>query len=96
MGTELRHDMIEKGMIEDGDDQVLDSSRSLPAFSTDELTAEQVQRFRQRAIRSFYLRPSYLARRVRRMGSLVELQNHLGNGLSLVWQTLQSARARRT
>lgn len=96
MGTELRHDMIESGLIVDEDAQVLDSSRSLPVFSTRELTAEEVQRFRQKAIRAFYLRPSYIAKRVRRMGSLVELQNHLGNGISLLWQTLQSARARRT
>jgi hypothetical protein len=48
------------------------------------------------AIRRFYLRPSYLVQRLRRIGSLVELQNHLGNGLSLAWQSIQSARARRT
>ena len=96
MGTELRHDMLEQGLIQDSDDAVLDSSRSLPVFSTETLSAEDVQRFRQRAIRSFYLRPSYLARRVKRLGSWVELQNHLGNGVSLIWQTLQSARARRT
>jgi len=96
MGTELRHDMIESGMIADEDAQILDSSRSLPVFSTRELSAEEVQRFRQKAIRSFYLRPSYIAKRVRRMGSVVELQNHLGNGISLLWQTLKSARARRT
>ncbi len=95
MGTELRHEMIDSGMIQDADDQVLDSSRSLPVFSTEALSAEEVQRFRQRAIRRFYLRPSYIAQRLRRMGSWVELQNHLGNGVSLVWQTLQSARARR-
>lgn len=96
MGTELRHDMLEQGLIQDSDDAVLDSSRSLPVFSTEELSAEEVQRFRQRAIRSFYLRPSYIARRLKRLGSWVELQNHLGNGVSLIWQTLQSARARRT
>jgi anaerobic magnesium-protoporphyrin IX monomethyl ester cyclase len=96
MGTELRHDMIEAGMIEDGDEAILDSSRSLPVFSTDQLAAQEVESFRRRAIRSFYLRPSYLARRLRRVGSFVELQNHLGNGLSLAWQSLRSARAPRS
>ena len=96
MGTGLRHDMIESGMIKDIDEAVLDSSRSLPVFSTDQLAAAEVESFRRKAIRSFYLRPAYLARRLRRVGSLVELQNHLGNGLSLVWQSLRSARARRT
>jgi tRNA A37 methylthiotransferase MiaB len=96
MGTELRHEMLDEGLIEDADDAVLDSSRSLPAFSTDQLSASELQSFRQHAIRRFYLRPSYLAQRLRRIGSLVELQNHLGNGLSLAWQSIQSARARRT
>ena len=96
MGTELRHEMIEAGIIEDRDEAILDSSRSLPVFSTDQLAAEEVERFRRRAIRSFYLRPSYLARRLRRVGSFVELQNHLGNGLSLAWQSLRSARASRS
>jgi hypothetical protein len=96
MGTGLRHDMIEAGMIEDADEAILDSSRSLPVFSTDQLAAREVESFRRKAIRSFYLRPSYLARRLRRVGSLVELQNHLGNGLSLAWQSLRSARAPRS
>ncbi|HZN55853.1 MAG TPA: B12-binding domain-containing radical SAM protein [Candidatus Polarisedimenticolaceae bacterium] len=96
MGTGLRHEMIEAGIIEDRDEAILDSSRSLPVFSTDQLAAADVERFRRRAIRSFYLRPSYLARRLRRVASLVELQNHLGNGLSLAWQSLRSARAPRS
>lgn len=96
MGTELRHTMLEAGLIADDPGAVLDSSRSLPAFSTPELSAQEVQRFRQHAIRRFYLRPSYVARRLRRLGSWIELQNHLANGWSLAWQSLQSARARRT
>ena len=96
MGTELRHELIDAGLIVDTDLAILDSSRSLPVFSTVELAAEDVERFRRKAIRTFYLRPSYLARRLRRLGSLVELQNHLGNGLSLAWQSLRSARSSRT
>ena len=95
MGTELRHEMIEAGVIQDSDGAVLDSSRSLPVFSTEQLAAHEVEAFRRKAIRSFYLRPSYLMRRLRRLGSFVELQNHLGNGLSLAWQSLRSARAPR-
>lgn len=95
MGTELRHELLDAGLIQDSDLAVLDSSRSLPVFSTRELAAVEVERFRRKAIRAFYMRPSYLARRLRRVGSLVELQNHLGNGLSLAWQSLRSARAPR-
>jgi radical SAM superfamily enzyme YgiQ (UPF0313 family) len=96
MGTRLRREMIEQGLIHDDDDAVLDSSRSLPVFSTAELSAREVLAFQKEAIRRFYFRPSYLARRLRRLGSWVELQNHLGNGISLAWQSLQSARAGRS
>jgi anaerobic magnesium-protoporphyrin IX monomethyl ester cyclase len=96
MGTELRHDMLESGLIEDDSESDLDSSRSLPVFSTPQMSAEELNALRQQAIRRFYLRPSYLGKRLRRLGSWVELQNHVGNGLSLVWQSIQSARARRT
>lgn len=95
MGTELRHDMLDQGIITDDQAALLDSSRSLPVFSTQTLSAEELHAFRRRAIRSFYLRPSYLFRRLRKVTSLVELENHLGNGLSLARQTIQAARARR-
>ncbi len=96
MGTSLRKEMIAEGIIQDVEGEVLDSSRSLPAFSTEQLSAAALQSFRQTAIRKFYMRPSYLAQRLRRVSSLVELQNYAGNGLSLIWQSIQSARARRT
>jgi anaerobic magnesium-protoporphyrin IX monomethyl ester cyclase len=92
MGTALRRDMIDAGMIEDRDGTTLDSSRARPVFSTGPLAAQEVERFRRRAIRSSCLRPSYLARRLRRLRSLVELQNHVGNGLSLAWQSLRAPR----
>ncbi|MCZ6600620.1 MAG: B12-binding domain-containing radical SAM protein [Acidobacteria bacterium] len=96
MGTELRRQMLADGLIRDEEGAVLDSSRSQPAFSTGQLSATDLQRFRQFAIRRFYLRPSYLLQRLRRISSLVELQNYASNGLSLIWQSIQSARARRT
>jgi radical SAM superfamily enzyme YgiQ (UPF0313 family) len=96
MGTRLRREMIGQGLIDDDDHSILDSSRSLPVFSTPELSAEEVLAFQKRAIRTFFLRPSYIARRLKRLGSWIELQNHLGNGISLAWQALQSAKAGRS
>lgn len=97
MGTELRRQMLADGLIKDDEEgAILDSSRSQPAFSTGQLAAAELQRFRQIAIRKFYLRPSYLLQRLRRISSLVEFQNYASNGLSLIWQSIQSARARRT
>ena len=94
-GSQFRRDMIEAGMIQDVEEAVLASSRSLPVFSTPELSAEEVYAFRQRAIRKFYLRPSYILRRIRRVASWTEFQNYLGNGLSLAWQSIQSSRSGR-
>jgi hypothetical protein len=96
MGTELRRQLLEAGMIGDDGSTSLDSSRSFPVFSTAELAAEEVHRFRERAIRRFYVRPSYVFRRLRHLRSLVELQNHLGNGLSLARQSLALAGTRRS
>lgn len=96
MATDLRHEMISDGLIQDQLGVALDSSRSLPVFSTKELTAREVAEFRQRAIRRFYMRPSYLLRRAARIRSWEELQNHIGNGLSVTWQALQLAEPKRT
>jgi radical SAM superfamily enzyme YgiQ (UPF0313 family) len=84
----LRQELIAHGAYDPGQTAVLDSSRSLPVFSTPTLSAEEVARFRKRAIRRFYLRPSYILRRLRRLNSLEELRNHARNGLSLAWQSL--------
>ena len=96
MATDLRHEMIADGLIPDRLGVALDSSRSLPVFSTRELTAREVAEFRQRAIRRFYMRPSYLLRRAARIRSWEELQNHIGNGLSVTWQALQLAEPKRS
>ena len=88
MATALRRQMISSGLVSDEFGGSLDSSRSMPAFSTPELSAEQVARFRRYAIRSFYLRPSYLARRILAIRSWEELSNQITNGLSLVRQSL--------
>jgi coproporphyrinogen III oxidase-like Fe-S oxidoreductase len=96
MGTDLRHDMIADGFIVDDDRAVLDSSRSAPVFSTPQLSAGELDAFRKHAIRRYYLRLSYLARRLRRLRSWRELQNHVGNGLSLILQSIRRMRPQRT
>ena len=88
MATELRHDMVSSGMIADNIGVALDSSRSLPVFSTAQLSAAEVSAFRQKAIRKFYLRPSYVLRRAAKMRSWEEVQNHVRNGLSVARQSL--------
>jgi radical SAM superfamily enzyme YgiQ (UPF0313 family) len=84
----LRQELIAQGVYNPEETVVLDSSRSVPVFSTETLSADDVYRFRQRAIRRFYLRPSYILRRLSRLASVEELTNHIRNGLSLAWQSL--------
>jgi radical SAM superfamily enzyme YgiQ (UPF0313 family) len=86
--SNLRQELIADGTYDPRQEAVLDSSQSLPVFSTPTLSAEEVLRFRKRAARRFYLRPSYLLRRLRRLSSLEELRNHVRNGLSVAWQSL--------
>lgn len=88
MATELRRQMVSNGLVPDELGGALDSSRSMPIFSTPELSAEQVARFRRYAIRSFYLRPFYLARRILAIRSWEELSNQITNGLSIACQSL--------
>jgi radical SAM superfamily enzyme YgiQ (UPF0313 family) len=85
----LRHELIAQGVYDPSQQVALDSSRSAPVFSTATLSADDVFRFRKRAIRRFYLRPSYILRRLRRLASVEEFTNHVRNGLSLGWQALR-------
>lgn len=87
MASELRSQMVADGLVVDQLGATLDSSRSMPSFSTSSLSAEQVSKFRQYAIRSFYLRPSYLLRRTLAIRSWVELKNQVSNGISVVLQS---------
>jgi radical SAM superfamily enzyme YgiQ (UPF0313 family) len=86
--ADLRQELIAQGAYNPDQTSILDSSRSVPVFSTATLSAEEVYRFRKRAIRQFYLRPSYILRRLRRLTSVEQLTNHVRNGLSLAWQAL--------
>lgn len=91
--TQLRRDLIAAGQLDAAAPLILDSSRTLPVINTKVLSAQEVYQFRNQALRAFYLRPSYVWRRLRRIHSAVELQNHVFNGMSLVWQTLARTRS---
>ena len=90
MGTPLRHQLIERGLITAAVDYGLDSSRGYPVFETADLPAELVARAHRRALRRFYLRPGYIARRLVRLGSPVELRHAVANGTSVILQALAS------
>ncbi len=86
--TQLRRELIDGGGLNPDAPAILDSSRSVPVFSTSYLSAKEVYEFRNHAVRQFYLRPSYVVNRLRNIRSMEELQNHIFNGFSLAWQTV--------
>jgi radical SAM superfamily enzyme YgiQ (UPF0313 family) len=90
MGTRLRQEMLEAGLIADDGLAALDSSWSGPAFSTPGLPASDVRAFRRHAIRRFYGRPGYLFQRLSHINSWAALRHLLGNGTALAWQTLRA------
>ena len=91
-GTQLRRDMIAAGSLDPTRPAILDSSHTIPAFSTPTLSATDVYEFWSRAVRRFYFRPGYVARRLLRIRSFHELANHARNGLSLFGRLVRPAR----
>jgi anaerobic magnesium-protoporphyrin IX monomethyl ester cyclase len=62
IGSPLRQESIEKGLL---DPEILTfDSTAPPVFSSGGLPIEEIWKLRQRAVRSFYLRPSYLLKKL--------------------------------
>ena len=55
-----------------------------PVTRSYELTATQIKRIQTRAVRSFYLRPSYVTRTLRSIDSPIKLWNYARRGLSVI------------
>jgi radical SAM superfamily enzyme YgiQ (UPF0313 family) len=89
MGTPLRRAAVESGALNGQMDRPLDSSWSVPVFSDEQMPADELDAFRRRAIRAFYLRPAYVWRRLRGSATAVELRNNVANGAVLAWQSLK-------
>ncbi|MBM3334918.1 radical SAM protein, partial [Candidatus Sumerlaeota bacterium] len=88
MGTAFRAEALERGLISD-DTTVLDNSRSMPVYDLPDLPRERLWQLRNRAIRRFHLRPSYVMRRLVGTRSLYELAELFREGLSLLLSTLR-------
>ena len=83
LGTALRQEAVEKGYIS-GELTELDNSITFPTMELGTLSKEDVWRLRSEAIRRFYLRPSYLWRRLAGVRSARELNNSLFEGTNLI------------
>lgn len=83
MNTPLRQDAIKKGLI-NPELLIMDQTGSSIAMPTNYLTTEQVQKLKKKAIMDFYLRPSYLWNRLKKISSFYELKEQIYEGWALL------------
>jgi uncharacterized radical SAM superfamily protein len=62
IGSKMRQDAIAKGWL--SRETLTFDSTEFPVFASDSLSAQEIWELRQKAVRSFYLRPSYLIKKV--------------------------------
>jgi radical SAM superfamily enzyme YgiQ (UPF0313 family) len=82
LGTRLREEAVAKGWIPA--DLAAWDSTEYPILETGTLSKEEIWSLRRRAVRSFYLRPSYIARKLLEVRSPRGLQALVANAISLL------------
>ncbi len=81
-GTLLRSEARAGGLIEDL--RTMDQAGAQVAMNTLHMNREEVDRLKRKAVRDFYLRPSYLGRRLASVNSWWELKTQAREGLALL------------
>ena len=81
--TDTRREALEKGWIQ-ATSVSLDQSGTVPVMGNEHLSAPDVWRLKNKALRSFYVRPGYWWRRMKSMSTFYELRRNLGNAWSLL------------
>ena len=81
--TDIRKEALEKGWIQEGH-LSSDQSGTFPIMGNEHLSAADVWRLKNEAIRTFYGRPGYWWRRLRNMATSYELRRNLINGWVLL------------
>jgi len=84
VGTELRKQALAEGLVQDENFSMDQTGRQI-AMPTKYLSREEMTRLRRRFILGFYLRPSYLWRRLRKLTSWYELRTQVVEG----WEMLR-------
>jgi len=80
--TWIRREALEKAWFRNGSTP-LDQSGSYPVMRTDQLSAETVWKLRREAVRSFYLRPGYIWKRLKQLRTLEELRLQIRNAWAI-------------
>lgn len=84
LGSELRQEWEDKGYIDPDRFEIQDSTRASLAHL--EIAPERLEALRDEAIRRFYFRPSYIARRLTKTASVHQLRAQARTGWSLFRQ----------
>ncbi|MFQ5406504.1 MAG: B12-binding domain-containing radical SAM protein [Candidatus Micrarchaeia archaeon] len=66
------------------DTELFDASLSEPTMETPELSKKEAARLRNKAIIDFYLRPSFILKKILDLRSFGQLKQLIGNGFSLI------------
>ncbi|MFT7668538.1 MAG: anaerobic magnesium-protoporphyrin IX monomethyl ester cyclase [Planctomycetota bacterium] len=82
-GTDFRARVVEDGLV-NANDLVMDQGGAEAFFESKAIDRETMVAFKKKMIRSFYLRPSYLWRRLRSVRSLAELTMQVREGFALL------------
>lgn len=85
-GTDLRDEAQKKWLINNSIESMDQSWDTIVMWST-HMTKKEVEKLRKLAIREFYLRPSYLWKRLKKMTSWTEFTGNLTNGWLLIKNT---------
>ena len=83
MGTDLREEAIEKEWISE-DETLLDSSFSVSMEASSAVSGKKLAKLQKRANREFYLRPSYILKRILRIRSAGEMMGLVREGIFLI------------
>ncbi|MGB3975232.1 MAG: radical SAM protein [bacterium] len=90
MGTEMRHQALEKGYI-DPSVQHFDQSGSHVVMQTDTLSRAELKRLKQIAVRKLYLNPVRLIRMIRSIRTYDEWLIHAEEGYQVIKRYLKNA-----
>ncbi|MDA3911878.1 MAG: radical SAM protein [Bacteroidales bacterium] len=82
-GTEFRKNAIEMGIIET-DHWETESSASKPIWKNQKFTNEELFKLKVKAVRKFYLRPSYILQRILTVRTWFEFKNLFDEGKALL------------
>ena len=89
MGTDLREEAIKRNWVSK-DETLLDSSFSVSMEASPGLSAEKLARLQKKANREFYLRPSYIIKRILGVRSPGEMLSLIREGIFLVSNIFRS------